>query len=452
MKKLIKIYKTIVYSGIKDELSNYEKKSIVLVNNFSFFTASVAMLFLFPIAILSINTTIIPLVFCTVGVSLTMLTIFLNFKGKIFGAKIYFIFITMGVATGITLLRGRDSGSLLLFLPCATLAAIFFKTKKTAFVTYGLICLFFVFTVFYTERHSPIIYTKPEVLNYMYYIYAIVSSLLMFMLVYFFKVTTEFDQIVLTKKNENILDNIKYAKLIQDATLSLDSSASNLKQNYFVYYKPKDYVSGDFYNIKLLDDKLTIVIGDSTGHGVSGALMSIIGLNSVRQLYQNESTMQPNELLRKMNSNIIEMLNQAETQNDDRMELGVSEIDFNLGKVKFAGAHLDMYVCNNKEIVKVKGKRETIGGYNNLYKNTAFETTEHKIEKGDMLYFSTDGYLDQFGGVEDKKFKQLNFISLIKNISDMSISNQHLMIENAFNVWKGKTEQLDDVLVIGVRC
>jgi transcriptional regulator with GAF, ATPase, and Fis domain len=256
---------------------------------------------------------------------------------------------------------------------------------------------------------------------------------------------------IIEEKNKDITDSIKYAKKIQ---LALMPDTSLLKKAFtesFVYYRPKDIVSGDFYWIETFNDNVTVfAAADCTGHGVPGAFMSLICNDLMSQVIKDQNVTTPAQALTILDERLRAMLNKSsDHSSNDGMDIALCAYHPKQGVMQFAGAHRPMLLIRNGELIEYKPSKHSIGGY--ISGNKIFEDNTIKVERGDCIYILTDGYSDQFGGQNGKKFKFKKLQKLIQSIAHMSMDEQHDLLEEAFVSWRGKHEQVDDVCVIGVK-
>jgi PAS domain S-box-containing protein len=261
----------------------------------------------------------------------------------------------------------------------------------------------------------------------------------------------------LLEKNREITDSINYAQRIQDAILPSMEFFKSFLPNSFVMFRPKDVLSGDFYwvseAVNNKDEQLLLAaVADCTGHGVPGALMSIIGNNYLR-LCEHESTVNnPGEGLDFINRGVSKTLRQefAESTIKDGMDISFIALDYLNMKLYFAGAKTTMYVISEKELSQYKGDKHPVGAYVGE-ELIPFTSNEIDIKKGDLIYLFSDGYADQFGGQSGKKFMYKRFRELILSISHLEMGKQKESLEVAFDEWRGDLDQLDDVCVMGIK-
>ncbi len=256
----------------------------------------------------------------------------------------------------------------------------------------------------------------------------------------------------LEEQKKDIEDSIRYAKRIQNAILPPMAYVKSLFPNSFIYYQSKDIVSGDFYWVGEVDNKKLMAIVDCTGHGVPGAFMSIIGNNQLTQTVGIERTDVPSDILNDVNSGVTALLRQTKgnTNVKDGMDLALVSINYETLELNFAGAYNPVYIIRDKELIEIKADKFPIGGFLNQdlekFKNNVFQ-----LQKDDMIYMFSDGYMDQFGGPKGKKFKSRNMKNLMITISEFSCEKQHTILKDTITDWMKDEEQVDDILVSGIK-
>lgn len=254
-------------------------------------------------------------------------------------------------------------------------------------------------------------------------------------------------------KNRDITDSINYAQRIQFSVLPTTSALLEHCSGAFIFYRPRDIVSGDFYWFNYLPDPhiLLIVCADSTGHGVPGAFMSLIGTTLIKDIAMRPDVHSPSDILYRLDADIQSTLNQNRDseQANDGMDLVVCAINTQTHIVKIASAMRPFIIYHDGVPVTYKCNRASIGGHR--VENKVFDVTEVQLSVGDVIYMFTDGYTDQFGGPAGKKFKMNRLQSILDDIHDRDMDEQHRVIRENFDLWKGNLEQVDDVLMIGIR-
>ena len=254
-------------------------------------------------------------------------------------------------------------------------------------------------------------------------------------------------------KNKNITDSIHYAQRIQEALLPSDESFRKLLPDSFILYKPKDIVSGDFYWINDVRDKVFIAAVDCTGHGVPGAFVSIIGFELFRKLTSSEGLQNPAEIMNAMNANFTEIFSEGdEVYLNDGMDLCLCVIDKKENYLEYSGAFNPLYLVRDDTIIEIKANRFSVGADTNLFKLAkTFKSHRIYLQNNDVLYMFSDGYVDQFGGPEGKKFKFRRFRHLLLTIHKLPLDKQQAILDASVEEWRGEYDQVDDIMVIGIR-
>jgi serine phosphatase RsbU (regulator of sigma subunit) len=261
------------------------------------------------------------------------------------------------------------------------------------------------------------------------------------------KITAQRDQIAYQKKH--ITDSIHYAQKIQRAILPSMELFTD-KIDHFVLFKPRDIVSGDFYWVDQVDNKQVIIAADCTGHGVPGAFMSMLGVSLLNEIIRNRKILAPHEVLNNLRTMVIDSLGhgQTGTEGNDGMDMTVTVIDFDEDKLYFAGANNPLYHIRNGELTQYKADKMPVAIHEVM---DEFSLVTVDLKKGDTFYTFSDGYVDQFGGPKQKKFLSKNFRSLLLEIQALDMIDQGKRLDEVFEEYRADVEQVDDVVVIGVR-
>jgi ligand-binding sensor domain-containing protein/serine phosphatase RsbU (regulator of sigma subunit) len=259
---------------------------------------------------------------------------------------------------------------------------------------------------------------------------------------------------VIEIKNRDITDSINYAKRIQTSMLPPVKRLQQFFSGCFVFYHPRDIVSGDFYWFdQINENKFVVVCADSTGHGVPGAFMSMIGSTMIKDICTRASGNSPSAVLRMLDCELRHTLNQNiedGSSANDGMDIIVCEIDLKTHYMRFASAMRPMIIYRNGEEVFIKGSRNSVGGHYDKEDNV-FEDEGIQLSKGDIIYMFSDGYSDQFGGPMGKKFKMVRLKNLLLDIHQKPMDEQFNHVKNTFNLWMENYEQVDDVLFMGIK-
>lgn len=258
---------------------------------------------------------------------------------------------------------------------------------------------------------------------------------------------------VIEKKNKDITASIRYAFRIQSALLPTEEMIHKYLPNCFVLYRPKDIVSGDFYYFCEKDNFIIFAAVDCTGHGVPGAFMSIVGHNLITQAINEKQLSKPSDILNFLSLGVNKLLRKDNDEQQgvkDGMDLTFCTLDKTTGKLQMSGAYNPLMIVRNKEVIQFDVDIYPIGtAFNEKF--TSFTNVDVDVQPGDTIYLFSDGYLDQFGGPNKKKFMKKQFRETLIKINDYSLAEQKDFLYKRFDEWKGEVEQIDDVLVIGVK-
>jgi len=250
------------------------------------------------------------------------------------------------------------------------------------------------------------------------------------------------------EKNKEILDSIRYAKRIQNAILpSMDAMQRELK-NGFVLYKPKDVVAGDFYWMETIGKRVYVAAADCTGHGVPGAMVSVVCSNALSKALLEENAISTGDLLDKTREIVISRLAKSGEEMKDGMDISLCVIDFEKMELQWSGANNPLWIVRENGLIEYKADKQPVGVHSAM---KSFTTHFISLLKGDILYLMTDGFQDQFGGANGKKFKAAQLKEIILHARNEDMNQQKLRLENAFENWREGIEQIDDVCMIGVR-
>jgi len=276
-------------------------------------------------------------------------------------------------------------------------------------------------------------------------------------------------QIINTQKEaldfaySQITDSIDYAKNIQDSILEKPESILSNFSDGFIFYKPKDVVSGDFYwyastvsnnNEEGIDNNTKIVYAaiDCTGHGVPGGFMSMIGNNLLRKIVKEKNITSPEQILEDLHQDVVEILKQHQGNNRDGMDMTIVSIDKQNKALEFAGAKNPLWYLQEGALFEIRGDTSPVGGdWQGDIKERSFTKHHINIEKPTTFYMFSDGFQDQFGGKKGKKFMRGRFKKLLLNIHQKPFEEQEKILEKTLQDWKGTQEQIDDIMILGFK-
>ena len=458
------IWAKISNNGIPLELDENEKKRIRILN-----------IMLFIIIILSLLFLIIDLFHQVYeGVAITLITIFTNLiilflihKKKYTLSKWFSLVFIIAYISLLTILTGKNTGTIIYLIPGVLFPTVIFHNKKIIILLSIFIIGLFSTLFWLTQSIGPFIELTDEVrviYQFSGMLGVIITSFLMVW--YFRNLNDAYEDIIIEKneslitsnnkvnqqklkleiKNKEITDSLNYAKRIQQAILPPQSKINNHLKNNFILYLPKDIVAGDFYWLEEKEDGVLFAAADCTGHGVPGAMVSVVCNNALNRSVREYDLTDPGKILDKTREIVIQEFEKSEDEVKDGMDIAICSLEGNT--LKYAGAHNTLWIIRNGEVLETKANKQPIGQFD---KPEPYTTHSFELEKGDSIYIFSDGYVDQFGGVKGKKFKSKAFRELLISIQEKTMEEQRILIDEAFETWKGNLEQIDDVCVIGVR-
>jgi serine phosphatase RsbU (regulator of sigma subunit) len=263
----------------------------------------------------------------------------------------------------------------------------------------------------------------------------------------------------ITRQKDQILDSIRYAEKIQSAILPPAEYLAEFFSDHFILFKPRDIISGDYYWTSYRNDRLLVAVADCTGHGVPGAFLSVLGISSMNEIMNRKGPLHANRILEHLRDFVIHSLHQTGIRREaqDGIEIALCVIDPRKMTMEFAGANRPLYLvraCPGQpdkpsELMHVRGDRMPIG----IYEQESVPFTNHHIplQKGDTIYLFSDGYVDQLGGPRRKTFRSVHFRKLLMQIQERSLEDQKKILLETHHTWRGDIEQIDDILVLGIR-
>lgn len=310
-------------------------------------------------------------------------------------------------------------------------------------------------TFFGNEEDYQVCYPKDHK-NFFYAIigFGILSTTLAFFII---RIKTKSNRLLKVKNaiieehNHDMIASITYARRIQNSILPSKNIMTELASSLFVFYKPKDIVSGDFYWVHKENEYLYMAVVDCTGHGVPGAFLSMVGKYSLDKAVKEAHLSNPSTILDKMNESVKTTLQQDENKElRDGMEVAFCKLNIATNELEFAGANLSLLLIRKGEIEEVKASKCTVGSVQE-HVTQAPTTHKLKLEKGDSFYVFSDGFADQMGGKNNKKYKSVNLKNFIKSTSRETPQSHCMLLSKELEQWKGNYEQVDDVCVMGYK-
>jgi len=257
---------------------------------------------------------------------------------------------------------------------------------------------------------------------------------------------------IIELKNKDMISSLEYARLVQNSLLAKESTIFDIFNNAFIFNRPRDIVGGDFFWIREEKGKVFLATADCTGHGVPGAFLSVISFRLLNQAVRDYGISSTAQVLGFLNEEINSTLSSrsSETDTKDALDISLVSIDRKRGTIEFSGVGHRILVCNGQDNVReFKGDRTHIGQNLSISKNP-ISSQEFDFSDGEVLYMYSDGYSDQFGGEEQKKFGATRLKNLLNEVSGLDFTQQRAQIESSFLEWKDSNMQIDDVLVLGI--
>ena len=366
----------------------------------------------------------------------------------LFAVGIVFI-ISMGLCVG------RSVGNYVTLIPIVLVAVILFKTNLERWII-------FIFTVaLYLIQHylfgiiEPVFIISPENTKIFSVIFFVLAMVLTFIAGYYLMRTNqEYEHIIIQQKekmelkNKEITDSINYAKRIQAAILPTNSMLKKHLPDSFVIYKPKDIVAGDFYWLEKKEELIIFAAADCTGHGVPGAMVSVICNNALNRSVREFNLSDPGKILDKTREIVISEFEKSDDEVKDGMDISLCCYHSATMELFWAGANNPLWIINEKGLSELKADKQPIGKYTDP---KPYTTHRIQLKKNELIFIFTDGYQDQFGGAKGKKFKASNMKELFLKNKERPMQEQELIVGDTFESWKGTLEQIDDVCVIGIR-
>ena len=256
---------------------------------------------------------------------------------------------------------------------------------------------------------------------------------------------------LLAEQKQEITDSIRYASLIQKAALPTKEYSDSILPENFVYFRPRDIVSGDFYWMDRTENYTIIAVADCTGHGVPGAIVSMLGISALNKITSKMTIPKADEILNELRQEIIRMLNPAGCVQvrQDGMDIALVVIPKEGREMEYAGAYNPLYLVRDGQLIEKKADRMPVGIYVKM--NQPFIANRFEYCSGDTIYMFSDGYASQFGGDDNSKFKSKKFKELLLSINDYPMEEQARIVDQTFQEWKGTRSQMDDILVVGIK-
>ncbi len=464
------IWNKISYLGISDQSTNAEKRNNVLTNRLIFFTFVTLVIYIPILYFLDIQAPLflsflMPILFGTFFI--------LSLKGK---HQILVFLLLCVLTTYIVMLTTFEalmtakllSGIIHVFLiPIALFGVTLMKSIKSGIVSSVMILMAFIVTeIIKHNANYESIPPSPALLTlYIVDLITIVTAITY--CIYHFKLISkdysidlvrqkiklEAQHDTLTQAHANMQQSIEYAKKIQSAILPSDQLVKAYFKESFILYRPKDIVAGDFYWTQELENHILFAVADCTGHGVPGALVSVVCNNALNRAVREFNLSNTGEILDKTRKIVIKEFEKSEENVYDGMDIALIKmpLDFEPNQaveIEFSGANNPLWIIRDNNLIEYKGDKQPIAKF---HKPSPFKTTNITLKSNDNLYIFSDGFTDQFGGEKGKKFKHNPFRTLLLRINQLNMNDQRQHVKETFQNWKGRLEQVDDICVVGLK-
>ncbi|MDF1671918.1 MAG: SpoIIE family protein phosphatase [Vicingaceae bacterium] len=428
-----------------------------------------AMVIYLPIEIIFNSVELVP--YILIELSILAVSLYINHIKWFNCSKIYFFFACIISILPMMYIVPVGAAHEFLLLPIALLPALLFHNRWLGVIMFTLVVVLFFVVLNTREMVDAIIEATPEQLAFFRNIYLAVAFILTFTIAFYFRtIVNDFEKIIKKKnvllketkseielQHTEIKASISYAKRIQEAILPSNNLVEKYLIDSFIYYQPKDIIAGDFYWMHVLPepngwdingDTILFSAADCTGHGVPGAMVSVVCNNALNQSVKEFGITQPSLILEKTRELVIETFSESIENVQDGMDLALCSLNLKTHELQFSGANNPLWIVRDGEILETKGNKHHVGKCDLM---PDFKNHKVQLQKNDIIYIFSDGYVDQFGGPKGKKFMTAKFKQLLLSINSQTMNEQLNSLKNTFNQWKGKLEQVDDVCVIGVK-
>ncbi len=443
--------------GYSPDLIAEEARRIKLLCRLNFIASLVVLLYIVLEFILRIYT-FLPFLF--VMQLFVVIDLYLLYRRAYVLAKHFAVILISASISFFTLYTG-DTFSEALFIPTIAMPLIIFKNKRVAVFYLFVIIVLVVILKMVQSNFIPLITLNKSETGFFILVNIISAAVVTYFITFYFKAANEDYQTVLvemnqivSEKNKEITDSIEYAKHIQNGILPSVGIINSSLPDSFIFYKPKDIVAGDFYwlhNPSPVGEgrgEVLFAACDCTGHGVPGAMVSVICSNPLNRAVKEFNLVVPGDILNKVRELVLETFEKSEHVVNDGMDISLCAWNKSTNELFWAGANNSLWIIQDNVLKEIKGDKQPIGKSDH---QKPFVTHMLKLTKGDVIYIFTDGYPDQFGGDNGKKFKYKQLKELALSVNQLPMQEQKMRLAETFDKWKGELQQIDDVLIMGIR-
>jgi serine phosphatase RsbU (regulator of sigma subunit) len=455
MTKLKDIWTKLSRLGLREDEGILGFREVILLNKVLIISPVILFIFM-PIEIILNGFAVVPLELVFLAILLSPLL--LQKLRYFWAARLYIFVMSNGfIATAGTLV-GKGINNHVAMIPIMLFGMILFKKTRDKLIVFCLSSAFYFALIYFQDIVEPVVEITNENRENFTHVFYMLSLLITFLLGYYFlNINKEYEKIVLeqkdhlAEKNKEITDSINYAKRIQQAKLPDKNEIKDSLKESFILFKPKDIVSGDFYFFHRKADVCFIAAADCTGHGVPGALMSMVASEQLNDAVRQSSGV--SEILNLVNKGMKLSLRQTASADSTRdgMDIILCKIDPSARAISYAAANRPLWIIRNGQtsVEEIKATKKAIGGFTE--DEQQFEIHQLQLMKGDTIYLFTDGYADQFSGTDSKKLTTKKFRELLLSYQNLAMPEQEKSLNTFIDNWKGNSEQVDDILIIGIR-
>ncbi len=453
------LWRKVTVFGLRPGLSPHDRKCILLINRMSMLNTLLMILFSILGPIVGLYQVLYFSIPFAIAFSIPPI---LNKLKYLEVSRYYFSITPLIFLVAVCIHNGSELGDKYFILTTATIPILIFRERWIIYTLFFINVIMYFFIVWYQAKFAPM-EAFPPYIQKQYSSFSILSvfGIIFFVVIYFrsdsedYELELEEKNFLISQKNGEIIDSINYAKRLQQAILPPLEEITQYLPDSFVLYKPKDIVAGDFYFADHKGDHFFIAAADCTGHGVPGAMVSVVCSNALNRAIIELELTDPGKILDKVTELVCETFKKSHNVVNDGMDISLCAFNLKTNEVTWAGANNPLWYFSSSSnptaavsFNEITANKQPVGK-SDYYK--PFTTHKLNIVKGDILYLFTDGYADQFGGPKGKKFKYKQLSDLLNSIHHNTISEQQEVLDNAFEEWRGAHDQVDDVCIIGIR-
>jgi len=463
MNMIKKFWNTISFLGLSDkstdEITLYYKE-IVLMNRLTIVLIGVIFLYL-PIEIIFNGLSLVPII---IGETILFgITLYFNAIKKFEVAKYYFLLLSFLIVGPMPLLVPKGASNEYFLLPVSIIGFLLFSQKWKGAVVWILAVAIFYLIIYLRDSIPPLVQIDQSVIEFFSPILVFIVFIMLFFEVFYFRsLNDSFQKFILEQqnkieernrqislKNKEMIDSINYARRIQDTMLAQEELLKTQLPSSFVYYLPKDIVSGDFYWACKKNNTFYLAVCDSTGHGVPGAFMSIMNMNLLKEAIVEKNISDTGEVFNYVREQLIQNLG-GEAGQKDGFDGVLICYESSSNHILYSAANNApvLVTSSNGHIKSLNYQRMPVGFG---VKKDDFQSYSINLSKGDALYLYTDGFADQFGGPKGKKLMAKNLNQFLAGNSAKNLEEQKINLTTFFHNWKGDLEQIDDICLLGIR-